>query len=90
MHSAERLWPKSEPVLAAHSAPLDQSSPLQQFDVFGDRVERHVERCGQFGDSGLALGKTSEHRTTLRVGERDECMVQCFGGLGVCYIQPIG
>jgi hypothetical protein len=50
----------------------DESSMLENFEVFGDGGLRHFERFGKFHDGSLARGEASEDGAASRVCQSGE------------------
>ena len=67
-------------------APAHQPGALEEADVLGDGVERHVERRRQLGDARFAHGEPLEDGAAGLVGQRDQGVVQVHGA----YIHPNG
>ena len=57
----------------------EKPGPLEHGKMLGDRRKRHVERCGQFRDRGLAAGQALHDRAPGRIGERRKDGVQVLG-----------
>ena len=62
----------ARPVLGISTA-TDQSGPFEHLEVLRDRLQRDLERLGQFVDSCFSGGETSDNRPPGRVGECGKC-----------------
>src|SRR5258708_15962091 len=59
--------------------PRDQPGAFQHLEMFGERGKANLERLGQIGHRGCALGEARENRTPGGIRERGEGGVQLFG-----------
>lgn len=57
---------------AAVDLAFEKPGGLEDAQVFGNRRQRNIERLGQFGDGGLALGEARENGAPGGIGERPE------------------
>lgn len=56
----------------------EQSRLFKHTKVLRDRIQRHVEWCGKFGNPGFLLGEARENCPTGGIGERGVNTVKCF------------
>src|SRR5438552_8315725 len=61
------------------TAARNQLRTLQYLEVLGNGGLAHLERLGQLGHRGVALGKTRENRSSCGIGERREGYIQAAG-----------
>ena len=66
---------RARPVLGALT-PRDQAGPFEHLDVLGDGRKRQLEGLGELVDVRFALGEPGQDRSTRRVGQRGEGLVE--------------
>jgi hypothetical protein len=70
--------PGFEPAAADPAGALlrDEAGPDQNLDVARHRLQRDVERCGQFRNEQILAVQPRQHRAPHRIGKRGEDAVQ--------------
>ena len=71
-------WLNRQPVLAATDVAADEGGRLQDGDVSRDAGERHLERFGEVGDTGVTGAEGDQERPPGRVGQGREGPVDMF------------
>src|SRR5579862_2449080 len=73
---AQRRPPEFDEVLAADHLAPDEPRILEDLQVLGDGVERHLERLGDLGHALRALRQAIQDRPAGGVGDRAEDVAQ--------------